>query len=367
MHRRFLAAGGQPTGGELADGLQQRIADYGAVLDLHERLAGQAYQQPGDRVRRQGLTPGDPFGHLKLESSAQHRQTGQQAPFGVTEQLIAPRHQCLEGTVPSRAGGAAGQQARVALQARSELRRPERRAPGRGQLDGQRHAIQPGAQPGDRSRVACGQCERRARRAGPGDKQAAGLGRGDRADRTVFRQFQRRYREDEFAGHVQTFPAGGQDAHPAAVPGQHDHHPGGRFQDVLAVVEHDQQLSAGQRPDHARHRVRGISFRDSQRLGDGGGNERGIGQGSQLDQPGAVPEAGLGERRHPQCQPGLAAPAWAGQRDHPAAAEPFSTAAISGPRPTSELTSAGNPDCRCGRRDVCAPPLQACWQAPRFI
>ena len=29
------------------------------------------------------------------------------------------------------------------------------------------------------------------------------------------------------------------------------------------------------------------------------------------------------------------------------------TAAISGPRPTSELTSAGNPDCRCGRRDVC--------------
>ena len=31
------------------------------------------------------------------------------------------------------------------------------------------------------------------------------------------------------------------------------------------------------------------------------------------------------------------------------------TAAISGPRPTSELTSAGNPDCLRGRPDVCAP------------
>ena len=127
--------------------------------------------------------------------------------------------------MPSRPGGAAGQQARVALQAGGELRGPERRAPGRGQLDSQRHAVQPGAHLGDRGRVAVGQRERGARRAGPGDEQAAGLGRGDRVGRAVFRQFQRRDREDEFAGHVQAFPAGGHDADPGALPGQHDHHP----------------------------------------------------------------------------------------------------------------------------------------------
>ena len=150
MHCGFLAEGGQLAGGELAYGLQQGIADHRARLDLHERLAGQAGQQAGDLLRRQGLATCDPFGHVKVESAAQHRQPGQQTSFGVAEQLIAPRHQGLEGAVPSRAGGAAGQQARVALQPGRELRRPERRAPGRGQLDGQRHAVQPGAYLGDR-------------------------------------------------------------------------------------------------------------------------------------------------------------------------------------------------------------------------
>ena len=288
VHRGFLAGGGQLAGGELADGLQQRIADHRAGLDLHQRLAGQAGQQPGDRLRRQRLAPGDPFGHLKVESPAQHRQAGQQAAFGVTEQLIAPRHQGLEGAVPSRAGGAAGKQARVALQAGSELHRPKRRAPGRGQLDGQRHAIQPGAQLGDRGCVARGQRERGARRAGPGNEQAAGLGCGDRPDCPVFWQSQRRHGEDGFTGHVQAFPAGGQDAHPAALPSQHGHRPSCGFQDVLAVVEHDQQFPVGQRPHHARHWVHGILFRNSQRLGEGRGNERGIGEGGQLHQPRAV-------------------------------------------------------------------------------
>ena len=92
---------------------------------------------------------------------------------------------------------------------------------------------------------------------------------------------------------------------------------------MLAVVQHDQHLAAGQRPHHARHWVRGISFRHAQRLGDGRGNERGIGEGGQLDQPSTVLETAGGQRRHPQRQPGLAAPAGTGQRDHPAAAEPL--------------------------------------------
>ena len=283
-------------------------------MDLHQRLAGQAGQKADDRLRRQRLAAADSFGRLEVESAAQHRQAVQQPSFGLAEQLIAPGHQRLKGAVPSRPGCAAGQQARVALQPGRELRSPERRAPGRGQLDGQRHAVQPGAHLGDRGRVAFGQRERGAGRAGPGDEQAAGLGRGDRADRAVFRQFQRRHREDEFAGHVQAFPAGGHDADPGALPGQHDRHPGGRSQDVLAVIQHDQQLPVRQRPHDACHRVRGILFRYSQRLGDACGDKRGIGEGGQLDQPDAVLEAVGGQRRRPQRQAGLAAASRAGQR-----------------------------------------------------
>ena len=216
MYRRLLAGRGQ-AGGELADGLQQRVPDRRVGLDLHERFVGQAGQQAGDRPRRQRLAPGDPFSHLKVESPAQHRQASQQASFGVTEQLITPGHQGLERAVPSRPGGAAGKQPRVAFQAGSELYGSERRAPGRGQLDGQRHAIEPGAHLGDRGRVVRGQRERGARRAGPDDEQAARLGRGDRPGRAVLRQPQRRHGEDEFAGHVQAFPAGGQDAHPGGT------------------------------------------------------------------------------------------------------------------------------------------------------
>ena len=94
------------------------------------------------------------------------------------------------------------------------------------------------------------------------------------------------------------------------------HHLAGRFQHVLAVVEHDQQLTVRQRPYDGRHRVRGISFRHPQRLGDGGGNQRGIGEGGQLDQLCAIAEAAVSQRRGPQGKPCLAAASGAGQRQH---------------------------------------------------
>ena len=110
MYGCLLAGGGQPVSGELADGLRQRVADHLAGLNLHERLAGQAGQQADDHLRRQRFATRDPFGHLQVESPAQHGQAGQQAPFGVTEQLITPGHQRLKGAVPPRAGSTAGQQ-----------------------------------------------------------------------------------------------------------------------------------------------------------------------------------------------------------------------------------------------------------------
>ncbi len=79
----------------------------------------------------------------------------------------------------------------------------------------------------------------------------------------------------------------------------------------------------------ARNRTRGqrassvAPFGHTQGLRDAGRDQRRIGERGQLDQPGPVPEASLGERRHPQRQPGLAAPARAGQRDRPGRAQAF--------------------------------------------
>ena len=60
-----------------------------------------------------------------------------------------------------------------------------------------------------------------------------------------------------------------------------------------------------------------------QGLRDAGRDQDRIGEWRQLDQPSAIAEAGLRDRRHPHGQPGFTAPARAGERDHPRGAEAF--------------------------------------------
>jgi hypothetical protein len=81
----LLAVLGQPGGGELADGLQQRIADRCASLDLDHGLVDQAGQQPSDSLRRQGPATGHSLRDVELEPSPQYRQASKQAAFIVIE------------------------------------------------------------------------------------------------------------------------------------------------------------------------------------------------------------------------------------------------------------------------------------------
>ena len=113
------------------------------------------------------------------------------------------------------------------------------------------------------------------------------------------RKPQRRHREDQLTGHIQAFPASGQEPHPPALGKQRGHQARRRLQDVLAVIQHHQQLTAGQRAHQPRGRGRHIPFGHTQGLRDAGRDQRRIGERGKLDQPGAVAEAGLGKRRHP--------------------------------------------------------------------
>jgi hypothetical protein len=92
---------------------------------------------------------------------------------------------------------------------------------------------------------------------------------------------------------------------------------------VLAVVQHDQQLTIGKRQHKPRRRRGHVSFRNTQGLRDAGRDQRRIGERGKLDQPGTVAEASLSKRRHPQREAGLAASARAGQRDDPGRAKAF--------------------------------------------
>ena len=268
-------------------------------MEVHHGLAGQAGQQPGDRLRLQRPARGHPFGRAEVEPAAQHRQAGQQAAFGLIEQLIAPRDQRLQRPVPPRAGRTAGQQPGIPVQPGSQLSGAQSRTPGRGQLDGQRDAVQPGAHLRDRSRVARRQLEGGTGRTSPGREQRPGLGRGDRRGRAIGRQSQRRHRDDQLTGNIKAFPAGGQEPHPPALGNQRGHKARRRLQDVLAVVQHHQQLTAGQLAHQPGGRGRRIPLGHAHGLRDAGRDQGRIGERGQLDQPGSIAKAGLGERRHP--------------------------------------------------------------------
>ena len=294
------------------------IADHRALLDLHQRLAGQAGQQSGDRLRRQRLAPGRPV-------RPRQGRILRAAPTAGPAAAVRPHRAAHSSRTPAPQGSGAVPAGR--------RRRPA--APG-GPPGGPRaaRARAPGTGPRPaRWPAACrpaGSTPRRSRPRCPSVSVNAGLAARARVTNRLpasdaatapaepsSGSSSGGTGKDEFAGHVQAFPAGVHDADPRALPGQHDRHPGSRRQDVLAVVQHDQQLAgrpapARRPPSGRRHLVPGLPAPRRRTAGTSAGSVREASSTSRA--PSSKPPAASACR--PQRQPGLAAPARAGQRHH---------------------------------------------------
>jgi hypothetical protein len=285
-------------------------------MDVHDGLAGQAGQQPSDRLRSQRPAGRHPFGRAEAEPSAQHRQPSEQAAFGVVEQLIAPRDQRLRRPVSPRAGRTAGQ---------------NRAASSAGSRAGHLAAASSMAKgmPSSRAHTCATAAELCA------DSSKAGLAAAARTANSMPASDAATVAPEPSAGS----PSGGTGK--TSSPGTSRRSllvARNRTRRHWASSEATRPAAASRtcrscpappaahgRPAHApgRRPGRHIPFGHSQRLRDAGRDQRGIGEQGQLDQPGAVAKAGLGERRHPQRQPGLATPARASQRDDPGHAKAF--------------------------------------------
>ena len=132
------------------------------------------------------------------------------------------------------------------------------RDPGRGELDRERDAVEPTADLGDRVRVR----RRRARsRAAPrcarsANSCTASLGhRPRRAIDVRAGSSSDAQRPHLLAGDAERLATGRQDAHAGAVAQQPLGEPADRFDEVLAVVEHEHELAQAQRVDDARRRA----------------------------------------------------------------------------------------------------------------
>ena len=96
-NRLGLSGGGEPGQGELADRLQQPVADpVRLVVRHHQRLVDKGREQI-EHLQRFDVTPGrDGLGGIERESAGEDGQTLQHRPLVLAEQVVAPLHRGSE-------------------------------------------------------------------------------------------------------------------------------------------------------------------------------------------------------------------------------------------------------------------------------
>ena len=311
-----VAGGGAVAGvvevgvGHGADRLQQAVPRLAlAPVDGDERAVDERPDVLGDVGRVDLTVAGGGRRGGDVEAADERGQAPQHGPLARGQHVVAPVEQRPQRPLPlGRAVVARPQRGRAGAQVGQQLGRGHHVDAGRGQLDRQRHPVEPAPDLRDQP-VRLGSVEGGAGVAptGPLDEELdAGLG-----DRQRFEG------ERLLAGDAEALPAGGEEAD-AGARGEHPRDElTGAVEHVLAVVQHDQRVAGPQVLDHD---VEGVVVAEpcTQCVGDGGEHGAPGGDAREVDDPAAVgPVAGVGdgELEH---QPGLAHPAGADDGDEPA-------------------------------------------------
>jgi hypothetical protein len=339
-----LSARHQPWPAVLAQRLQQPVpraprvgrgARLGGGQEEDQGLLHQPGQQLDHRGRLDLPTGAHGLGGVQREAPREDRQPIEEDPLLVGQEVVAPVDRRLQGLLAGQRGAAAPRQhPEPVLEAGEELLHRQHPDAGRGQLEGQRDAVQPHAHLRDGGGVPGGQAEPGERRPGPVGEQAHGLRPGDLRDRGPRlrvrtagerRERQRRHAPHRLTREPQRLAAGRQDADVRAGAQQRLGQRGAGADEVLAVVEHEQEALGPQRvAERGQQGAAGLLAHADDgrhRLGDGGR----VGERGELDQPDAAGEPLPREQglRHPEGQPRLAGAAGAGERDQaPGAQQP---------------------------------------------
>ena len=145
----------------LPHGLQQAVAAIArALMDVNERLVDQAAEKSGRLLALQRILRADVLGRLQAKTPGKHREAAQQDLLVELKQIEAPgerRPQCL---LPGhRRAASPREQVERVVEPLDNLCGGQGADPGRGQLDSQRHSVEPVAEGRDRNRVLVVQLE----------------------------------------------------------------------------------------------------------------------------------------------------------------------------------------------------------------
>ena len=304
-HGVGLPGAAEPFVGVLPDRLQYPVA--GRLPGRHDQQM--VVGQPGEGVGDVGTSAGglgDRGGGVHIEPGREHRHRAEQGLVGRAEQGVAPRDRVLQRAVSIVAARSAGEVAQPVVETGEQSVDPEGRVAARGQLDGQRHAVQRAAQDADLTRVDLrgapggrGPLQEQANRIAAviAHRQA-----GDLVHPLVRRGEPDPARDD----HVQRRTGRQQPLHAGA----------GGAENVLAVVQHQHAVTGAQRDRHRVDQRTTRRLHHADRRGDRGDHHVRVGDPDQVDEPPSL-AAGRGELPGDQPgQPGLADPTRPGDRDH---------------------------------------------------
>ena len=253
---------------------------------------------------------GDRVGGCGVEAAIEHRKLAEQVLLLGRELLVGPVHDRAQGMMAAIGPSSDGKQPEPVPQVPDELTDCGPGQPRGGQFDGERQAVQPGTQRGDRLDVRVLRRGRRVRRAGPVQEQP------DRwSAETAHRE--RPDLPDVLTVNLEPLAAGRQEGDVAGLLQQPLGEDGGSLGDVLTVIQHKQQVPGGQLFDELI--VEALERPLAQSGCGGQGPEHGVrfahrGEVAEAD---AVAVAAAGPGGHLQRQPGLPHPARPVQGDQP--------------------------------------------------
>jgi hypothetical protein len=261
VHGVRFASGQQSFEGELAHRLQETEAHLAAarlVVDAEQQVA---LHERGEHV--EGMwRRADCLGGFERAATEEDRQAREGHLLVGREERVTPGDRLAQGPVALGDVAHGRLQVEPALQPGQEHCRGQEARSRRRQLDRQWQTIESNAQLGDGARVVRGEAEGRAHgtRALHEQRDRGVVGQGvnvSRAGQIAARRQRRlgqwRNREFPLGAQPQGLATGSQDPQPAAGVQKRADVRGGREQ-MLAVVEHEQQVALAQRPGQAEER-----------------------------------------------------------------------------------------------------------------
>jgi hypothetical protein len=150
-HHGHVVAIGQALAAVVGQGEQQPVA--AAAVGDDERLVGETTHDVGHGLGGQVVVRAHGVGRFEGATVGEHREPLEDLALVVEQEVVAPvGHRPQRLLAGQRRTGAAREQPKAVVEALGELVDGEGEGPSGGQLDGERHAVEPGAQVGDRFR-----------------------------------------------------------------------------------------------------------------------------------------------------------------------------------------------------------------------